>query len=148
MRKFFICKGFEDKDVIMPKRGTKLSAGYDLASIEEVIIPPNTSKLISTGLKASMEDDEVLLIYPRSSLGKKKSLMLTNNVAVIDADYFSNKDNDGHIMINLYNFSNIEQKIEKGERFAQGIFTKYLITDDDVASTTTRNGGYGSTGLK
>lgn len=148
MRKFFMCKGFEDKDVIIPKRGTKLSAGYDLASIEEVIIPPHTSKLISTGLKASMEEDEVLLIYPRSSLGKKKSLMLTNNVAVIDADYFSNKDNDGHIMINLYNFSDIEQKIEKGERFAQGIFTKYLITDDDIASTTTRNGGYGSTGLK
>ncbi len=148
MRKFFICKGFEDKDVILPKRGTKLSAGYDLSSIEDVIIPPHTSKLISTGLKACMEDDEVLLIYPRSSLGKKKSLMLTNNVAVIDADYFSNKDNDGHIMINLYNFSSIDQKIEKGERFAQGIFTKYLVVDDDIASTTTRNGGYGSTGSK
>lgn len=148
MRKFFICKGFENKDVVMPKRGTKLSAGYDLSSIEDVIIPPHSMKLIPTGIKACMEDDEVLLIYPRSSLGRKKSLMLSNNVAVIDADYFSNPDNDGHIMINLYNFSDVDQKIEKGERFAQGIFTKYLIVDDDITSSNTRSGGFGSTGKK
>ncbi len=94
-----------------------------------------------------MEKDEVLLVFPRSSLGKKKGLILTNSVAVIDADYYSNPNNDGHIMINLFNFSNTDQTIEKGERFAQGIFIKYLTTDDDQ-TTKTREGGFGSTGNK
>lgn len=146
MRKFYVCKGFEDKGVILPKRGTKLSAGYDISSIEKIKIPPHEAKLIPTGLKVQMEEDEVVLVFPRSSLGKKKFLQLTNSVAVIDADYFSNPNNDGHIMINLYNYSDVEQVIEKGERFAQAIFIKYLKVDEEEDITTTREGGYGSTG--
>jgi len=148
MRKFYICKGFENKDVIMPTRGTKLSAGYDISSIETVTIPPHQARLIPTGLKAQMDEDDVLLIFPRSSLGRKKSLQLTNSIAVIDADYFSNEDNDGHIMINLYNFSDKDQTIEKGERFVQGIFIKYETVDDEQEINATRKGGYGSTGVK
>lgn len=145
MRKFYVCKGYENSQVNLPTRSTKFSAGYDISSIQDVTIPPHEMRIVPTGLKAQMNEDEALFIYPRSSLGRKKSLMLSNNIAVIDADYFENVDNDGHIMINLYNFSNKEQKIEKGERFAQGIFMKYLKTDDDIESKNSRQGGFGST---
>ncbi len=91
-----------------------------------------------------MEDDEVLLIFPRSSLAIKKGLRLTNSVAVIDADYYGNENNDGHIMISLFNFSDHDVVIEDQERIAQGIFMKYLPTDDDDAKGE-RVGGFGST---
>ncbi len=147
MRKFYIAKGFENRDVILPKRGTSKSAGYDFSTLEEITIKPNEKVLVNTGVKAEMEDDEVLLIFPRSSIAVKKGLQLTNSVAVIDADYFSNPNNDGHIMIPLNNISSKEVTLQKGERIAQGIFVKYLITDDDN-STSSRVGGYGSTGEK
>ena len=94
-----------------------------------------------------MEKDDVLLLFPRSSLAIKKGLRLTNSVAVIDADYYGNENNDGHIMISLFNFSDHEVTIEDQERIAQGIFIKYLTTDDDQASGE-RKGGFGSTKTK
>ena len=147
MRKFYVCKGFEDRGVIIPKRATAYSAGYDFTTLDEVDINPGEKAMVMTGLKAQMEKDDVLLVFPRSSLAVKKGLRLANSVAVIDADYFSNPTNDGHIMINLFNFSKSKVHLEKGERFAQGIFVKYLTVDDDE-SDGTRSGGYGSTGVK
>jgi dUTP pyrophosphatase len=142
------CKGFEDNpDVIMPVRKTAFSAGYDFSCLTAWDIKPGETVLIPTGLKAQMEKGDVLLIYPRSSLAVKKGLRLANSVAVIDADYFSNPSNDGHIMIPVYNFSKNSVHLDKGERIAQGIFTKYLTVDDDQAAGQ-RTGGYGSTGEK
>lgn len=147
MRKFEVVKGYEDKGIVLPKRATAHSAGYDFTTIEEVDINPGERKMIMTGVKAQMDDDDVLLMFPRSSLAVKKGLRLSNSVAVIDADYYSNPANDGHIMINLFNFSDTSVHLLKGERFAQGIFVKYGITaDDDI--TASRQGGYGSTGVK
>ncbi len=147
MRKFEIAKGFEDKDVHLPLRSTSRSAGYDFSSLDDLVILPGKTGLINTGVKALMEADDVLFIFPRSSLAVKKGLQLANSVAVIDADYYGNEKNDGQIMLTLYNFSAQEAKIEKGERVAQGIFVKYEVTDDDKAQGV-RQGGYGSTGSK
>lgn len=147
MRKFEVCKGYENQGVILPKRGTAHSAGYDFTCLEAIDLEPGGQTLAKTGVKAQMEADEVLLIYPRSSLAVKKGLRLTNSVAVIDADYYGNPNNDGHIMIPLFNFSSHTVHLDKGERIAQGIFTKYLLTSDDQA-TGERKGGYGSTGTK
>lgn len=144
MRKFEICLGYENCDVQLPVRATKRSAGYDLRSIENYTLQPNERHVFKTGLKACMEDDDVLYIFIRSSMAIKKGVRLSNSVGVIDADYYSNKDNDGHIMVSLYNFSNEEVEIKKGDRIAQGIFMKYLLTDDDI-STKQRTGGFGST---
>jgi len=93
-----------------------------------------------------MQDDEVLKIYPRSSLAKKYGLTLSNNVGIIDKDYYNNPDNEGHIMISLRNFGRKDIMLRKGERVAQGIFERYLVSpfEDDV--NTERNGGFGSTG--
>ncbi len=144
-RGFEVVTGFED-DAIIPVRSTEKSAGYDFATIEEVTIKPGETVLVKTGIKAYMQDDEVLKLYVRSSLGFKKHLMLANAVGIIDADYYNNPDNEGHIMVALHNYGRDYQVIMKGERIAQGLFTNYLVTDTDTASAK-RGGGFGSTNL-
>lgn len=143
MRKFEVVSGFEN--IKLPERKTKKSAGYDICVLESVDIPPHGQHIFSTGLKACMEDDEVLMIYPRSSLGIKKQLTLSNSVGIIDADYYDNPENEGHIKIVLHNNGDNYAHIEAGERVAQGIFQKYCVTDDDNAEGM-RSGGIGSTG--
>ena len=145
MRRFEIAKGYEGYNVILPARKTEASAGYDFAAIEEYEVAPGENVIIKTGLKAKMENDEVLLCFIRSSLALKKHIQLSNSVAVIDADYYGNPDNDGHIMLTVTNFGKDPVHIQTGERIGQGIFMKYLVTDDDVPGGK-RLGGYGSTG--
>ena len=148
LRGFEIAKGFEDKNINLPIRKTKYSAGYDIEAAEDVVIPSFKKginpTLIKTGLKAYMQDDEMLLLYNRSSNPKKKGLILANSVGVVDKDYYGNADNDGHIMFAFYNIKEEDIEIKKGEVIGQGIFQKYLITDDDNAKGE-RMGGFGST---
>ena len=132
------------EDIILPKRSTKNSAGYDFYSLYDITIKPNERVVIPTGIKAMMNKNEFLGIYIRSSLGFKYNIRMCNQVGIIDADYYNNKDNEGHIFVCLQNESDKEVVIKKGDRFVQGIFMSYLITDDDSA-TDTRNGGIGST---
>ena len=146
MREFKVAKGFEDKNVILPTRATKHSAGYDfhILSDRDTFIHPQETIKFHTGVKAYMEDDEVLLIDIRSSMGIKKSIVLANCHAVIDSDFADNPDNDGEIMIALINIGDKAQVIEPNARVAQGMFIKYLTTDNDEADTE-RVGGVGST---
>ncbi len=150
-RGFKIAKGFEDKDINLPVRKTKCSAGYDFEAANDTLIPSfkkgDNPTLVSTGVKAYMMDDEVLYLYNRSSNPKKKGLVLANSVGVIDKDYFENDDNDGHIMFAFYNFKDEDILIKKGEAIGQGVFMKYLITDNDMAEGI-RTGGFGSTDKK
>ncbi len=148
VRGFEIAKGFENKGIKLPVRKTKFSAGYDVEAAEDCIVPAfkpgQKPTLIKTGIKAYMQDDEVLMIYNRSSNPKKKGLILSNSVGVIDKDYYGNPDNDGHIMYAFYNIKDEDIEIKKGEAIGQAIFQKYLVTDDDVAEGE-RIGGFGST---
>ena len=146
MRGFEIAKGYENLNIKLPKRSTLHSAGYDIAIIEDVTIEPGEIKLSVTGLKAYMQDDEVLMLYPRSSLPKNYHLTIPNNVGIIDKDYYGNKDNDGAIFVSLHNFGTETTTLKKGERVAQGIFQKYLVSPDEEVVTKVRNGGFGSTG--
>lgn len=146
MRGFEVAKGYEDKEVQLPKRSTTYSAGYDLALLEELTIHPGEIKAGVTGLKAFMEDDEVLQLYPRSSLPKRYHLTMPNNVGIIDKDYYGNSDNDGAIFITLWNFGTQAVTLSKGERVAQAIFSKYLTVSNEKEIKTTRSGGFGSTG--
>ena len=147
-RGFEIAKGFEDKQINLPIRKTKYSAGYDIEAAEDIVIPSfkkeTNPTLVKTGLKAYMQDDEVLLLYNRSSNPKKKGLIMANSVGVIDKDYYGNPDNDGHFMFAFYNIKEEDVVIKKGEAIGQAIFQKYLVTDDDVAEGE-RVGGFGST---
>ena len=146
MRGFEKAKGFEHLDIPMPKRGTMHSAGYDLALIEDLEIKAGEIALGQTGVKAFMMDDEVLKIYPRSSLAKRYRLTLSNNVGIVDKDYYGNPDNDGHILVSLYNFGTKDIMLRKGERIAQAIFERYLISPFEDEANGGREGGFGSTG--
>ena len=115
----------------LPIRDSKATAGYDLFLINDIEIKPNEIIKISTGLKAYFEEDEVLLIFVRSSMGFKYNIRLVNQVGIIDADYYNNKDNEGHIFIKIQNEGNETVKLKAGEAIAQGIFIKYLTTESD-----------------
>ena len=147
-RGFEIAKGFENANIRIPVRSTKNSAGYDIEAAEDCIVPSfklgQKPILVKTGLKAYMQSDEMLILANRSSNPGKKGLILANSIGVVDSDYYGNPDNDGHIMFAFYNFKDEDIEIKKGERIGQGIFQKYLITDDDVAAGE-RTGGFGST---
>ena len=148
IRGFEIAKGFENKEINLPVRKTKYSAGYDVEAAEDCVIPSfkkgNKPTLVKTGIKAYMADDEVLILANRSSNPGKKGLILANSIGVIDKDYYGNPDNDGHIMFAFYNIKEEDIEIKKGDAIGQAIFQKYLITDDDIA-TGERTGGFGST---
>lgn len=146
MRKFEVVSKYKDSNVNIPKRQTKHSAGYDIESIEDVLIKPGEIKLIKTGLKAKIPNEEVILMFPRSSLAIKKGLMMSNGVGVIDSDYYY-AENEGHIMVPLYNFTNKDVLVKKGERISQAIFTNYFKTTDELDDGTVRLGGFGSSGM-
>ena len=151
IRGFEIAKGFEDKGINLPIRKTKGSAGYDFEVAEDVVVPKfekgQKPTIIKTGVKAYMPEDEVLYLYGRSSNFKKKGLMLANNVGVVDSDYYGNEETDGQIMFSVINFRDEDVLIKKGEVVGQGVFSKYLLVDDDNAQGK-RTGGFGSTDKK
>lgn len=145
-RGFEVVSFYKDKGIELPQRKTSKSAGYDLAAAEDVLIEPGKMAVVNTGIKAYMMDDEYLGIHIRSSLAFKKHLSLVNAQGIIDADYYGNADNEGHIMVGLVNFGSEAVQITKGMRIAQAIFYKLLTTDDDAAAGKLRQGGFGSTG--
>ena len=131
-------RGFICSEEFLPKRATNGSAGYDFVAPGDVVIPFASTVHIHTGVKVQMPSDEVLKIYPRSSMAIKRGVTLVNGVAIIDSDF---KD---EIILSLYNSSTIPVTIRKGEKIAQGIFQKYLTCGDEPS--VVRNGGIGSTG--
>lgn len=146
MRKFYeVREEFKkvNEPTTLPVRGTVGSAGYDFYSKVAVTVEPGKIAKIWSDVKAEMDHDEVLVMHVRSSMGGK--WMLANTTGIIDKDYFGNPKNDGNIGLFLMNISDEKQTIHVGDKIAQGIFMKYLITDDD-AVTTERIGGFGSTG--
>ena len=155
MRKFkyvnrILDTGYENKqpNFNLPIRKTEKSAGYDFECIETITIQPyqlgDKPVLVPTGVKCQMQDDEYLMLVNRSSNPKKKNLVIPNSLGIIDADYYGNQDNDGEIMFAFYNLGTEPVTIEKGYAIGQGIFQKYLKTDDDNAQGE-RLGGWGST---
>ncbi|CAL7870976.1 Deoxyuridine 5'-triphosphate nucleotidohydrolase [Fusobacterium necrophorum subsp. funduliforme] len=151
MRKFEVVKNefrkHPNAKIQLPKRGTKYAAAYDFYLPVDVTLHSGEKKIIASDVKASMESNEVLMIYIRSSVGIKKNIVLSNGTGIIDADFYNNEDNDGNIGLALYNASDKPVELKAGERICQGIFLRYAITDDDSADTE-RTGGIGSTGTK
>lgn len=130
-------------DIKLPERKTKKSAGYDFHIPFLLYLKPDGEIKIPTGIRCIMEDDDVLTVYPRSSLGFKYYMRIANTTPVVDADYYES-DNEGHIFIKIRNEGSEPIRLENGDAFVQGIFLKYGITDDDNV-TKQRNGGIGST---
>ena len=128
--------------IILPTRGTSKSMAYDFYSNVDITIEPNKIGKIWTDVKAYMGNTECLILNVRSSMGGK--FMLANTQGWIDADYYSNPNNDGNIGIFLKNISDESITIKKGERVAQGSFFNFLVADNGNTDNE-RVGGFGST---
>lgn len=130
-------------EIILPKRATKGSAGYDFHCPIDIDIKAHESFRIPTGVRCHIEDGYVLKVYPRSSFGFKYHMGLLNTVGIIDSDYYL-ADNEGHIIIGIANNGDRDMHIAKGERFVQGIFERYYLAEEDN-ELADRKGGFGST---
>ena len=130
----------------LPTRADKGSAGYDFYSAIDFEIKPGETKIVPTDVKAKMLTNEVLMLFVRSSIGIKKNIVLANGTGVIDSTYYSNPDNDGNICGAFTNIGQTAQEFKKGDRIMQGVFVKYLTTENDQPLNTQRQGGIGSSG--
>ncbi len=128
----------------LPKRATRGSAGYDFVSPVETVIPAGGKAVIPTGIRCEMEEGWVLMLFPRSGLGFRHQVRLSNTVGIIDSDY-AFAENEGHIQVSLRNPTEQDLVIRMGERFCQGIFLAFGLAEEEDAFTE-RRGGMGSTG--
>jgi len=155
-RGFEIVSKYEGKGINLPKRATKHAAGYDFECAEDTVIPSvwsmmkggksQEARLVPTGIKAYMPEDEYLQLSNRSSNPLKNFLLLANGVGIVDADYHDNEENEGHIYFQFLNFGLRNRTIRKGDRIGQGIFLPFLKVDADMEGEE-RKGGHGSTGI-
>lgn len=174
MAKFERVSKYSNSEINMPIRKTAKSAGYDFEVVEDILIEPYfhlklilendthyephtleeiaavtkrtkaKPTLVPTGMKCQLADDEYLELSIRSSGPLKHWLMLANSVGIIDADYYNNPDNEGHIYFQVINLSPIPIQLKKGDIIGQGIIHKYITIEDDCANGE-RKGGFGST---
>ena len=132
----------------LPKRATKYSAGYDFYVSGNASIPSKGSYIIPTGIRwvCDKEEDKnkVLQIYPRSGIGFRTGVRLMNTVGIIDADYWEG-NNEGHIMVKIYNPMNASFEVKDGDAIVQGVITEYHTCDDEEEIVEKRTGGMGST---
>lgn len=138
----------DNPDYKIPSRKTKHSVAYDFFSPVDTIINPGDFLKIETGVKIYFPVDEGFFFFTRSGLGSKKGLILRNNVAVFESDYYNNPDNEGEAIITLLNTGDEPFILEKGDRYCQGIFQKVLFAGPEFDSQDERMGGLGSTGMK
>lgn len=145
VRGFEVVRGLENKQIKLPVRKTKFSAGYDIEAPEDYILRPRELVTIATGIKAYMPEDEYLAIFIRSSMGIKNRLSLANGQAIIDSDYYGSPDSDGHIFLTVINNGEQDFYLQAGTCFAQGIFSRYFKVDNEPEISTERVSGIGST---
>lgn len=134
---------------IIPTRGSKYAAGYDLYAnldnVDYVEISPHSTYKVGTGLAIEIPLGYYGAIYARSGIAVNKNLRPANAVGVIDADY------RGEIVVALHNDSNASREIRNGERIAQLVLMPYLPVDleevEELSSTDRGTGGFGSTGV-
>lgn len=125
----------DDKELydsyMLPRRETIHAAAYDFFALYDYVLKPGEIKKIPTGVKVIMEDEDALLLLDRSSMGFKWNVRMCNQVGVIDGDYYNNADNEGHMWIRIQNEGTEDYVVKAGEGMCQGMFIKYLKTDDD-----------------
>lgn len=128
----------------IPTRATDGSAGYDLSSIENVLIDVGSRRLISTGITMKIPKDSYGRIAPRSGLSLHYCLDI--GAGVIDSDY------TGEIKVLLINNGSSPFQVTCGDRIAQIIFERIYLPEmrsvTSIDETERSSNGFGSTGLK
>lgn len=134
-----------DSTIDLPKYHTSESAGFDIASNQDITIQPGEVVKIPTGLVVQAPRGHFLLVAARSSLPLKKGLVMANGIGVIDPDYAGPND---EIHIIVHNFTQSPVEVKKGERLAQGIFLKAEQAQFEEVEQLrdSDRGGIGSTG--
>ena len=129
----------------LPTAGTEYAAGYDLYAVEDTVIPAGDSKPIHTGLSMAIPKWYAGYIFARSGLARKEHLRPSNCVGVIDPDY------RGEIIVDLFNDTDQQKVVSKGERVAQIVFLERQISKftevSELTATSRGEGGFGSTGM-
>ncbi len=146
MEKFKVMVWKKDRRARLPEKSTEGSIGFDLFALEEVEIFPFELKLIRTGLVLKTERPYGMFIFPRSSLFKKKGLIMPNSAGIIDFDYCGEED---EIKIPVVNLRKEPVKIEAYEKIAQLVFIKVgnpEIEEVTMPPSFKSRGGFGSTG--
>ncbi len=130
----------------LPKYKTDGSSGMDLMACidEKIIIPPQESKLIPTGIGIAIPKDTEIQIRPRSGLAAKYNISVLNTPGTIDSDY------RGELKIILFNHSKDKFTVNDGDRIAQMVLMPVLKVDfeetNELPETIRGSGGFGSTG--
>lgn len=131
---------------IIPTRGSKEAAGYDLYACvgDMVTIPPHSTVKIGTGVAMEIPEGYFGGIFARSGLATKQGCRPANCVGVIDADYRS------ELIVALHNDTTMPRIIEPKERIAQLVVIPFLPLEfkevDELSETERGSGGFGSTG--
>lgn len=135
-----------DISLPLPEYQTAGSVAFDLYSRIDMTIAPKSLGLIPTNIIVQTPPGYMLMIASRSSTPKKKGLLIPHGIGIIDQDYCGEKD---EMLFQVFNFTDQEVLITKGERIAQGVFVKIDRGEwTEVAEMTDPNrGGFGSTGL-
>ena len=144
-------KVFPNVETKLPERSDSRSAGYDLHSKEDYVLQPGESHTFWTDVCATMFFDNVMFIFARSGLGCKKGVVPRNCVGVIDPSYYGNSSTGGNLAVCLENNGDEPLEVKIGDRIAQIVYCRYLVTDDDRFLSQKekgpgRSGGFGSTG--
>jgi dUTP pyrophosphatase len=133
-----------DKELPLPQYQTTGAVAFDLCARIDAIIEPGEIKAVPANVIVCAPEGYMFMVAARSSLAKKKGVMLSNGIGVIDQD-FCGPDDEVHIL--LYNFKNKSCAIKRGERLAQGIFVKIDKAEWDEVEEMDQptRGGIGST---
>lgn len=132
--------------LVLPKRATKESAGYDIISTLSFTLKPGENIAIPTGFKSYMQPGEMLALFPRSGMGFKYQICLANTVGIGDSDYYDSEENEGHYFIKLVNRGDKNWSVNAGDAIGQAIFLPILLADgDNFEDGEVRKGGFGST---
>ena len=126
----------------MPFKSHRTDAGFDLFADETSWIFAKERTTIKTGISFEMPNNMAGLIWPRSGLSVKKGIDVL--AGVVDSGY------RGEIMVCLYNTSNEDVEIKRGDRIAQIIFQEVpvisLLLRDELETSQRGSNGFGSTG--
>ena len=130
----------------MPCRSTLHAGGYDFFAPYDFTLMPGETIVVPTGFRVHMNDDEIFNLFVRSGTGFKFNVRLSNQVGVVDADYYGNESNEGHMFVSFTNHGKKEW-VNEGlvSKMNQGIFMPYYVTRDDNVLNSLRKGGFGST---
>ena len=132
-------------DAIIPNYAHKGDAGMDIYSVEERVLNPGESVLISTGIAIAIPYGYEAQVRPKSGLAANNGITVLNTPGTIDCHY------RGEVKVIMINLGQKPYKVEKNKKIAQLVFNKVeeaeLEQVDELDETTRGSGGFGSTGL-